>query len=750
MASTLFKQVGYSLGTLISYLEMGDIGLPDIQRPFVWKNIKVRDLFDSMYNGYPVGYLLFWENAFGDEVRQIGTDSKQKSPRLLVVDGQQRLTSLYAVIKGVPVVRQDYSRERIEIAFNPISGRFEVADAAIRRDRAYLPDVSMLWNDGGDYFELVSDYLAKVRAAREVSEQEESKIKRSIEKLKGLLSYPFTALELSSQVDEEQVSEVFVRINSKGTPLNQADFILTLMSVFWDEGRAELEEFCRTSRQPTKGHTSPFNHFIQPDPDQLLRVAIGLGFKRARLRYVYSILRGKDLETEEFSAERRDAQFEVLKAAQAKALKLPHWHSFLLALELAGFRGGRMITSQNNLIFCYVLYLIGRTELGVEEHALRRMIARWFFMSNLTSRYAKSPESSMEFDLAELRQVKNASEFLGTLDDICRNTLTNDFWKITLPNDLATSSARTPSLFAYYAALVLLDAKAFLSQHKVVDLLDPSVHSTRTAAERHHLFPRAYLETLGISDMRETNQIANFALTDWSSNARNGDQPPMKYLPELKSRFDKSQLLQMYHWHALPDGWEQMSYGDFLERRRELIAQVIKEAYETLTEIPADHVSVKRSVAELVDIGESTEVEFKSTLRINLHTGERDPRMEYAVLKTIAGFLNSQAGGRLVVGVSDDGTGVGLDTDGFKTEDNMALHLMNLIRSRLSEKFGTYVHPHFEDYDGVRVLVVDCSPSGSPVYLKDGKEERFYVRQGPSTPELPPSQVPDYVKHRFD
>ena len=746
----LFSEVRHSLGALVELIDTGAIGLPDIQRPFVWKNIKVRDLFDSMYQGYPVGYLLLWENAFGGEARAIGTDRKRRAPQLLVVDGQQRLTSLFAVVKGVAVVREDYSREKIEIAFDPLSERFEVADAAIRRDPAFLPSITRLWDSQVDLFELVDEYLEKLKTKASLDTDQEKRIKRSIEKLRGLLSYPFTALWLSAQVNEEQVSEVFVRINSKGTPLNQADFILTLMSVFWDEGRAELESFCRSARQPTTGEASPFNHFIQPDPDQLLRVAIGLGFKRARLRYVYSILRGKDLETEEFSEERRDAQFGVLKSAQAKALKLHHWHSFLRTLELAGFRGGRMITSQNNLIFCYVLYLIGRTELGVEENALRRMIARWFFMSNLTSRYARSPESSMEFDLAELRQVTKPSEFLGTLDQICLDTLTNDFWKITLPNDLATSSARTPSLFAYYAALVLLDAKAFLSDHKVADLLDPSVQATKTAAERHHLYPKAYLEGLGVVEHRDMNQIANYALADWSDNAAIGARSPSEYLPELGRRFDDTLLERMYYWHALPDGWEQMPYSEFLERRRELMAVVIRDAYNTLTDLPADNVSVRRSVAELVNIGEGTEAEFKSTLRANLHTGERDPRMEHAVLKTIAGFLNSRAGGRLVVGVSDDGTARGIEADGFENEDKMALHLMNLVRSRLAERFGMYVHPHFEDNDGSRVLVVDCSPARSPVFVKDGNTERFYVRQGPSTPELPPSQVPAYVKQRFE
>jgi hypothetical protein len=109
---------------------MGTIGLPDIQRPFVWKNTKVRDLIDSMYRGYPVGYLLFWENAYGGDGKVIGPDRKQKTANLLIVDGQQRLTSLYAVIRGEKVLRETFAKEAIEIAFNPVTEHFEVADAA--------------------------------------------------------------------------------------------------------------------------------------------------------------------------------------------------------------------------------------------------------------------------------------------------------------------------------------------------------------------------------------------------------------------------------------------------------------------------------------------------------------------------------------------------------------------------------------------------------------------------------------------
>lgn len=748
MSDTVFTKVDYDLGSLVKYIELGEIGLPDIQRPFVWKNAKVRDLFDSMYRGYPVGYLLLWRNGLADD-RAIGTDSKQKPPRLVIVDGQQRLTSLYAVVKGVEVIRENYDSERISIAFNPLEERFEVADAAICRDKSFIPDVSRIWTGGTNIFKVANEYLDALKASREVSDEEVEQIQNALTKLQGLLTFPFTALELAADISEEDVSDVFVRINSKGTPLKQSDFILTLMSVFWDEGRAELEQFCREARKPTKGTASPFNYFIEPDPDQLLRVSVGVAFKRARLRYVYSILRGKDLETEKFSSERRIEQFENLKRAQAWTLDIQHWHDFLACVRMAGFRSGKMISSQNNLLFSYMLYLIGRVEIGVDPYMLRKAIAQWFFMSAVTGRFTGSPESAMEFDLARLRDVKGPEEFVQRLQHVCNITLTNDFWDVTLPNDLATSSPRSPSLFAYNAALVLLEAQVLFSNAKVAELLDPSLHAHRTAVERHHLFPKNYLAKLKITGTRETNQIANYSYVEWADNMKISDQAPAEYLPMLKARFSESELAAMYRFHALPLGWEQMEYGEFLEKRRELMAQIIREGYERLTTGPKPEESVDTfDLASVIESGESGAVEFKSTLRTNLHTGEPDKRMEMAVLKTLAGFLNTY-GGTLIVGVSDDGVPVGIEADKFPNEDKMSLHLVNIVKARMGPHTMTSMHVHFDDHNGGRVLVIRCSRSPSPVFVKDGDIERFFVRTGPSTTELTASQAQDYISKRM-
>ena len=749
MSDTVFKKVDYDLGSLVKYIELGEIGLPDIQRPFVWKNAKVRDLFDSMYRGYPVGYLLLWENGLPDD-RAIGTDSKQKPPRLVIVDGQQRLTSLYAVVKGVPVVRENYDSEKISIAFNPLEGRFEVADAAIKRDKAFIPDISEVWSGGRSIFKVASEYMDGLRSTREVSDDETKLIEEALTKLQSLLSFPFTALELAAGISEEDVSDVFVRINSKGTPLNQADFILTLMSVFWDEGRSELERFCKRARKPTKGEASPFNHFIDPDPDQLLRVNVGVAFKRARLKYVYSLLRGKDLETGEFSQDRRAEQFSMLQQAQAKTLNIQHWHDFLNCIRMAGFRSGKLISSNNNLLFSYMLYLIGRTEYGVDAFTLRKVIAQWFFMSAVTGRFTGSPESAMEFDLARLRGLSKSEEFVATLRRVCDVTLTNDFWGVTLPNDLATSSPRSPSLFAFNAALVLLDARVLFSTAKVAELLDPAIQANRAMIERHHLFPKGHLATLKITGTRETNQIANYAYVEWADNMKVSDHAPADYVPLLKERFTEAEVARMYHHHALPENWEHMEYQVFLERRRELMAQVIADGYRTLVEGPSEDTGEEQplDVGALIEAGESEATEFKSTLRINLHTGEQDKRMETSALKTLAGFLNTN-GGSLVIGISDDGSPVGIEADKFPNEDKMGLHFVNIVKARLGPQAMTAMHLHFEDHDGTRVLVIRCPRSRAPVFVKDGEIERFYVRTGPATTELSASQTQAFIKQRF-
>ena len=749
MSKTIYKSAHYDVGGLIKDIGRGRIALPDIQRPFVWKNVKVRDLFDSMYRGYPIGYLLLWENGTAERQRAIGVGEKQDAPSLVIVDGQQRLTSLYAVFRGEEVVRENFASERVRIAFNPFEKRFEVATAATEKDPRFVGDISTILSEEVGLIAFCRQFFEQLRGAgHELTAEQERDIEESLTKLNMLSTFPLTALQLSADIDDEDVAEVFVRVNSTGKTLNQADFILTLMSVFWDEGRTALETFSRQAQQPSASGSSPYQHFIKPKADQLLRVAISVAFERARLRSIYSVLRGKDLETGKFDSERRERQFALLKDAQQRTLNLHHWHGFMHCLKRAGFRSDRMVIAQNALLNSYALYLIGRTKLRVPEQALRTAVARWFFMASLTGRYTGSSETALESDLAMLRDVETAEQFTAKLAEAERIALTDDFWTVTLPNELATAAPRSPSLFAFEAALVILEAPVLFSDTKVGDWLDPAVKPPKSI-QRHHLFPRAFLQRQGVTRLQEINQIANYAYVEWQDNIAISDQAPADYLPAMSAGFAADRLALMLRLHALPNDWEQLSYEEFLRRRREEMATIIREAYERLISGPVRQDVAPVDITAIAAAGEGDRVEYKATLRINLHTGQKDARMEDAVIKTIAGFLNTH-GGTLMIGVADDGNPVGIDADEFASEDKMHLHLTNLVNSRIGPQVWTAIHANFDDHEDVRVLVVRCEKAQSPAYVKEKeRSDAFYIRTGAATVTLSTQETVEYIRQRF-
>ncbi len=751
MTSTLYHNTNYSLTYLIEAIEHGELALPDIQRPFVWSNTKVRDLFDSMYRGYPIGTLLFWETGADTNTRQVGGGDHDRVAKQLIVDGQQRLTSLFAVLTGQRVLTKSFENRQIQIAFRPSDETFEVADAAIRKDPEFIPDITELWKDR--YRATVRSFLAKLTEYRgeRISEEEDEELENRIDRVRDLKDFPFQVIRLNERADEEQVAEIFVRINSEGVQLNQADFILTLMSVHWEKGRRELEQFSRDAVDPAVKSPSPKNSFIDPSPDQLLRASIGLAFRRARLQHVYSILRGKDLNTKAISAARRDEQFDQLRLAQDKVLDLTNWHEYLKCLTLAGFRGRRMITSDTALIYCYVLWLIGHRDFGLSISALQPVIARWFFMAHTTGRYTGSSETALESDLSRISSLSpnNPDAFCAELDRQIKANFTNDYWEVTLPTRLDTTSARSPALSAYWAALNVLDAELLFSNLKMRDLLQAGERAPRSI-ERHHLFPKAYLDAKGFSENRQKNAIANMAFLDWPKNSDIGANNPSEYWPAMSRHLKPDQLQKQTEWHALPVGWEQLEYPKFLEKRRELLARVTRNGFERLWDKPS--VDYPPTLIDLLTAGESQTVEFKSTTRYNLHTGQTDKKLEHIIAKTVCGFLNAQ-GGKLLIGVNDNAHLIGLTEDmrTLKNKGNLdgyELFLRQLLDNTLSTPTAATVRINFERHTGADVCIVTVSASAKPVFTKtavggDAPSE-FWVRIGNATKQLHGDDMVDY------
>ncbi|MCG3152606.1 MAG: hypothetical protein GEEBNDBF_01908 [bacterium] len=585
----LFRDTGHPLEWLLANIAQGDLALPDIQRPFVWSSTKVRDLFDSMFRGFPVGFLLLWESPHDIDSRQVGVEQKSRQrPKWLIIDGQQRLTSLYAVMRGIPILDKEYREKHIHIAFCPLEGKFEVTDAAIRKDPMWLPDITEVWAPGSSQSKLRKDFIQRLAKAREekglqLTEAEEEQIEQMLNRLFALKDFRFTALEVDSGVAEDQVAEIFVRINSQGVALKQADFILTLMSVNWPEGRVQLEEFCTSGVRPSPNKAaSSYNYVQEPDPAGFLRASSALAFNRARLRFVYQILRGRNPETQEVTEELRESRFRQLETAQQAALNLNNWHGFIDSLRGAGFLSKDLISSELAVWYSYAIYLIGRERYQVSSVTLDWLIPQWFVLSLLTSRYTGSSETQAEEDLQALHVPQSADEFIQTLRRLMDLVATDAYWKEELVKQLDSSGARNTAFMTFLASQNARKAPVLFSQKLVRDLMDPQIRRKRTAIEKHHLFPKAFLKRSGITDQKQVNQVANLAILEWPQNLKISDEAPQDYAPRLLMMASSEDAKAWSEAHALPENWYLMEYDEFLLERRKLMAQLIRQHFESL------------------------------------------------------------------------------------------------------------------------------------------------------------------------
>jgi hypothetical protein len=573
----IFKTTNYPVKILISNIKYGKIALPDIQRPFVWKTKQVRDLFDSIYKGFPTGYLLFWSTSNEDNIKEIGVDHKEHGYDSLIIDGQQRLTALYATMMGIPVIDEDYKKRKIVIAFNPITETFEVNNAAIEKNIEYISDISSLFKDGFKEYTFINNYISLLRENRSVSEEEASRIADNISRLVSILEYNFIILEISSEIDEETAANIFVRVNSGGVVLKQSDFVMTLLSVFWQDGRKKIEEFCKETRnKPEEGEVSAFNHIVDASPDEILRSIVGYGFGRGRMRDVYSLLRGRNFETREFIKDLQIERIEKLKQFTEEALNNSTWHDYVSIIQSSlGFKSKDLITSNTNFFYGYAFYLIGKYKYNTDYRELEKIIKKWFLFGAITRRYSGSSETVFNGDLADIRNVSNGEEFIKALENIINSNLTDDYWEITIPSNLQSSSARNPLLLIFTAAQIKNNINVLFSDKKISDLFDPIVTPKKKRLEKHHIFPKGYLNSIGIADQTKQNQVANMVYLEYKDNIHISDKPPKEYFPKIIESLG-GEIEYSFYSHAIPESIEDLTYEDFLEKRRKLIADYIK------------------------------------------------------------------------------------------------------------------------------------------------------------------------------
>lgn len=575
----IFEHGQRSITSLMEDITRGDIALPDLQRPFVWEDTKVRDLLDSLFLGFPVGTLVLWYTSNDKEARMLGQEAGALRASTLVIDGQQRLTSLYAVMRGAEVIDKDGDTRRITIAFRPRDGRFEVADAAIRNDPEYLPNVTDLFSGARTKPTIRREMMSALSdGGRVVDATYEDAVERNLDRLAAISEYRFPVVEIrktaareDGDVTEEDVAEIFVRINNQGTRLGQADFVLTLLSVFHGDLRDRIEESARSMSTP----------LITVDAQQLLRAACGVAFGRARMAAIYRSIRGIDPVTGDADPENRKRRIELLDKAANECIDMDTWRDFRLRVAHAGFVSPKLVASTNAIVHAYALYVRGRRA-GSDRHSLDEAIARWIFGTLLTARYSAASESVFEQDLGRAARLEPATDAVErALDGALSEVLTGDYWTHALVAALETQHARAPAALAFRAAQVVLGARGLFSDQLLRDLFEPQLQGA--GAEQYRLFPLPWLQARGIRAGRDVNQVANRAdLGAYDDMVR--AKGPMDYVPRIREKLhlDDDEWGRRCAEHALPLGWESMSYEVFLRERRKRMAELIRTAFRKL------------------------------------------------------------------------------------------------------------------------------------------------------------------------
>ena len=783
----MFVALPIKLAKLLGDADEGILQLPDFQRSYVWGEEDIRNLIASVAKGYPIGAFLSLQT--GGEVRfkprlLEGVDSngsKHSSPEVLLLDGQQRLTSLYQTFYSKNPVRtrnargQEVNRYYYLDIREAIRDRADINDAIIGvpADRIlrknFGRDVDIDLSTPNNEFEnhaLPLDgifqslqwyrWIASWKQywknrGTDVSTWEEIIVFGVIEQI---TAYDIPVIQLGQSNSREAICLIFEKVNTSGRPLNTFELLTAIYAA--DEfdlredwsGPLDKSKPGRRERILGSPRVDVLGGVYSTD---FLQACALIHTREERLARERSGVEGRNLPQVSCSP---DALLSLpLDAYKQYSDDVEHGFG-----EAGSFLHQQKVISRKDVPYTPLLvglaavFAIMRREGRIVSSKDRDSIARWFWAATLGEIYGSATESLLARDVPEL--VKWI-----TGDGPMPRTLGDAFFQQD-----RLRSLRTRSSAAYkgiHSLLMTYGCKDFVTG-KPTEVM--SFFHVRI--DIHHIFPKSWCEKNGIP--REYyDSIVNKTPISAETNRSIGSASPSVYLKRIEEKysFSPDELDEILVTHCIdPKHLRQDDFYAFFNARIEALSDIISRAMNRpvfkehgtneeerdIDDPEGDEEEVEEEV-DLIDLirgGESDSVEFKSTLRTNIRTGKRDKGMEAAVLKTLAGFLNTN-GGVLFIGVSDEGTPGGLEADCFPNEDKMYLHLVNIVNRGMGKKAWMALHVNFDDYKGKRIIVVRCERSSEPIYLKDGNTERFYVRTGPATEEMSVEEAVAYINRRF-
>lgn len=594
-----FEVNNVSISTLLGYVTDGTIAIPEIQRPFVWDTKKVRDLVDSLYKGYPVGYIITWKSA--NIKLKDGSSSEGKQ---ILIDGQQRITALTAAFLGMEVLNDEYKKHRVKISFNLKNESFATHTPSLENSSEWISDISLLLKEGADIYSIAKKYS-------DDNTMDISKVFSTIQKVQKMKNTQIGRIDIASSVDVDTVTEIFIRINSKGVSLSQADFVMSKISVNekyeGNDIRKVIDYFCHIIKIPNdysviKERDVEFSskdifsklswlngysdNLYKPSYIDALRVSFTSKFKRGKLQDLVALLSGRDFELRTNTEEIAEESFKTLYDGVKDFINETNYKRFMMIIKSTGVIDESLIRSQNTINFAYILYLLLK-EKQFQPEKMEKIVRQWFILSILTQRYSSSPESQFDSDVRRFNEVDNIEEYVK---NTISGSLSDAFWDNILIDKLDTAGTNSPYWKLYMASLIKGGAKGFLSTGiRVEDL-----HKER--GDIHHIFPKDYLVKSGINDKRRYNQIANYVLMQSEVNIQVGNKAPKDYFSILQQQIDSNEtryggiisndeLKNNLCDNCIPNEISSMSYHEyeeFLIMRRKLMASRMKDYFNNL------------------------------------------------------------------------------------------------------------------------------------------------------------------------
>lgn len=573
---------------ILGWIKQGKIGLPEMQRPFVWSTAKVRDLIDSLYNGYPIGYIVTWQNpAIG-----LKNDSSSNNKEI-IIDGQQRLTALKAALSGEKVVSQQYITKRIKISFKPSTGEFNTLNSAIEKDPLWINDISDIFKSDFNSYSYVTDNAKKLGMAPE-------DLGATLQKLLAIRQSEIGDIKLGYNLSIGAVTDIFNRINSKGVSLSSADLAMSRLSADTIHGgnnlRKQIEYFVQLLNDPNllenivkfdsdfantkefgqiKWIASEVNPIYKPRYADILHLILATSFKRGKLSDMVSLISGRDFEARNYSEEGMKANYEKMQAGATLVFNKSNFQRYLMILRDMGMRNsGKLgLVGHGVFNFGYILFLYLHRSTNLSQEKIVSYLKRWIIMSALTGRYSGSSETITESDLKMISRDANP---INVLDDILDREMNDSFWNGTLPNMLRVQSTQASSWRIFQMSQIYGKDTAWLAK-------DTSTETVMLEEGNiHHIFPQAYLRKNGFSK-GDINQIANYVWVTQPKNLEISDKAPKDYLSDENIIEFMSETNNREN--AIPEeivDYDFHNYSDFLNQRRHLMAKKMREFYENM------------------------------------------------------------------------------------------------------------------------------------------------------------------------